>query len=363
MDKIQLYKDIKSYLKKHFDFRDSRECSVVIAWALGTYAYKAFNAYPRLVFYGPKQSGKSKMLTFLSKVCCNPQYTIIPSTAAMFRIIQKWKPTLLLDEFNLFRSERGYTDREVVAMLRQGYKKGGKIPRCEKLRLRTEDGSRELQEVVFYEVYCPVAFAGLTIDDDQLLDRSIAINLVRSNNIFITNTCIDDVWFHKDKMVTWEGLINCISKSIDEEEVKKTAVGIDECMIPISGRDRELWSPLLSVAYYISGGNHSEFWDDLVDYMQEYIRKKQEEDLSSFDLSVLSEIGRLNDISQFQAKDISELMNQGVSRVTDQVSSHAVGHALKRLGIPFRINTGRKYYSLKEEEYKLLKQRFGITDE
>ncbi|RLI64800.1 MAG: hypothetical protein DRO67_03615, partial [Candidatus Asgardarchaeum californiense] len=175
-------------------------------------------------------------------------------------------------------------------------------------------------------------------------------------------TYIDEVWFDKEKMVTWNGLIEVINKTMNEESVKKSLEMLNDCVIPISGRDRELWTPLLAIAHYISDGKHSEFWDGLVDYMQEYIKRKQEEDLSSFDLSVLSEIGRLNDISQFQAKDIAELMNQNLSP-NEQVKSHAIGHALKRLGIPFRINTGRKYYTLKEEEYKLLKQRFGINDE
>jgi len=360
MDKLQLYRDIKAYLRKHFDFKDNRECSVITAWALGTYAYDVFDAYPRLIFYGPKQSGKSKMLTFLSKICNNAQYTIIPSTAAMFRIVHKFKPTLLLDEFNLYSSNE---NREVIAILRQGYKRGGQVPRCEKLRVQGEDGSRELQEVVFYDVYNPIALCGLTINDDQLLDRSIAINLVRSNNIYITNTHIDEVWFDKNKIISWRGITDAVVKAMDEKSVKKSLEMLNDSVIPISGRDMELWSPLLAVANFFSDNNHSEFWDELVGYMQDYIRRKQEEDLSSFDLQVLAEIENLDDIGRFQAKEVAALLNESASNPREQVSSHSIGHALKRLGIPFRINTGKKYYTLKQEEYKLLKQRFGLDAE
>jgi len=359
-NKYQLYKDLKSYLQTHFDMQDKKEFSIVIAWALGTYVYDVFSAYPRLVFYGPKQSGKSKMLTFLSKLCNNSQYTIIPSTAAMFRIIQKWKPTLLLDEFNLYSSSE---NKEVVAILRQGYKKGGQVPRCEKLRIKGEDGSRELQEVVFYDVYCPIAFCGLTINDDQLLDRSIAINLIRSNRINIVNTEIDEKWFDKEKIVTWEGLREKLMDLLKKEEVEECYKIIKECHIPIAGRDKELWTPLLAIARFIGGPEHNEFWDDVVFYMQKYIKRKQEEDLSSFDLRVLAEIERLDDMGKFQAKEIAELLNEFVSNPKEQVTSHAVGHALKRLGIPFKIDTGKKYYTLTPEEYEILKQKFGIISE
>jgi len=358
MDKIQLCRDIKSYILKHFDLKDSREATVISVWAMGTYIYDKFNAYPRLVFYGPKQSGKSKMLTFLSQICSNAQYTIIPSTAAMFRIIQKWKPTLLLDEFNLYSSSE---NKEVVAILRQGYKRGGQIPRCEKLRIKTADGSRELQEIVFYDVYCPIAFAGLTIADDQLLDRCISINLVRSNKFEIVNRSIDPVWFDKsDSITTWDGLRKAISDTMSVTKVVESYQKLNECYVPISGRDWELWSPLLAIMHFLSDGKHTDLWDELVKYMNDYVKRKQEEDLSSFDLQILAELERLEDMSRFQASDVAELINQGAKTIKDQVSSHAVGHALKRLGIPYKVSGGKKYYSLSEQEYNMLKQRFGI---
>ncbi len=357
MDKNQLCRILKSYILKHFDLKDQREATVLCCWVIGTYIFEIFDAFPRLVFYGPKQSGKSKMLNFLSKICHNSQYTIIPSTAAMFRIIQKWKPTLILDEFNLYSSNE---NKEVVAILRQGYKQGGQIPRCEKLRIKTESGSRELQEIVYYDVYCPIAFAGLTINDDQLLDRCIAINLVRSNRFEIVNTRIDRVWFDKERMVTWEGVKEQIQTIFEREKIKEAYEKLQKVYVPVAGRDWEIWSPLLSIGYFVADGKVNEFWKELSGYMTEYLKRKQEEDLSSFDLRVLAEIERLEDMSRFQASDLAGLMNENAKSPKDQVSSHAVGHALKRMGIPYKVSGGKKFYSLSEKEYKMLKQRFGI---
>ena len=340
--------------------QDKREFSVIIAWALGTYIFEIFDAYPRLVFYGPKQSGKSKMLLFLSKICHNAQYTIIPSTAAMFRIVHKWKPTLLLDEFNLYSSSE---NKEVIAILRQGYKRGGQVPRCEKLKIKAENGSREFQEVVFYDVFCPIALCGLTINDDQLLDRSIAINLIRSIRFSIINTSISSNWFDKEKIITWEALRSKIKEILDKKEIEEHYQIVSNCSIPLSGRDKELWSPLLAIASFFGDQKQNEFWNDLVSYMQKYVKRKQEEDLSSFDLRVLAEIERVSDLSRFQAKEIAQLLNESATNPKEFVTSHSVGHALKRLGIPFKIDTGRKFYSLTSEDYRSLRQKFGIIEE
>ncbi len=137
-----------------------------------------------------------------------------------------------------------------MAILRQGYKQGGQIPRCEKLRIKTDGGTRELQEIVYYDVYCPIAFAGLTINDDQLLDRCIAINLVRSNRFEIVNTKIDRVWFDKEKMVTWEGIKEQIRANFGAEAIKEAYEKLQKVYVPVAGRDWEVWSPLLAIGYY-----------------------------------------------------------------------------------------------------------------
>ena len=61
----------------------------------------------------------------------------------------------------------------------------------------------------------------------------------------------------------------------------------------------------------------------------------------------------------FRAQEVAEILNEGVNP-KEQVSSQAVGMALKRLGIPCKIIRGKKYYQISEEEYKLKRQRFGL---
>ena len=50
---------------------------------------------------------------------------------------------------------------------------------------------------------------------------------------------------------------------------------LNECYVPISGRDWELWSPLLAIMHFLSDGKHTDLWDELVKYMNDYVKRKQ----------------------------------------------------------------------------------------
>jgi len=370
---LELRDSLVRYILSRFDLSDNRIADVIVAWIFGTYCFELFDAFPRLVFYGPKQSGKSKMLTFLSKTCCKAIYSIIPTVSTLYRLAEDRKATILLDEFNLYKPSE---NKDLVAILRQGYKKGAVVPRSLRFSRKHEahgqSGKVEDFIVVEYEVYCPIAFAGLTINDDQLLDRCIAINLLRSGNPEIICTKIDEEEFclnlgERNICMSWGELrhfIECAvttsAKSIVEEyRLLNNCITLDL----MSGRDQEVWFPLLAIARVACNGTHHSFWDNIHAFMRDYITKKKEEDLTTFDAQVLSAISRLDGafIETFTAKDIADILNEDLPS-KEQVSSHAVGQALKRLGINYKLSQGRKRYFITEEEYKLKCQRFGLSE-
>jgi len=364
---IDIYEALREFILSYFDLQDGKEADVVIAWIYGTYVFDIFPAFPRLAFYGPKQSGKSKMLDFLSKVCFNAFYSIIPTTSTLFRLASEGSKngrTILLDEFSLYSPTE---KKDLVAILRQGYKKGAKVPRSERLFFKSEEGKRESFIVVEYDVYCPVAFAGLVINDDQLLDRSIAINLLRSDNMDIVGKTIDENTFavpSKNICMDWVELRDKLSEALWESEanILDSYKLLNSCVAPMSGRDREVWFPLLAIAHFVCEGKHYPFWDNIHAYMRDYISRKKQEDLSTFDLQVLEALSELDLSMSFRANEVADILNRDVSP-KEQVTSQAVGQALKRLGIPCKIIRGKKYYQISEEEYKLKRQRFGLSSE
>ncbi|HEX5923890.1 MAG TPA: hypothetical protein VFY45_08660, partial [Baekduia sp.] len=115
---------------------------------------------------GDPDSGKTLLLELLAAIC-RAGGTLNPSTAVLYRRIQRDTPTLLLDEMDNYP----LNDRtDALSMLNTGYKRGAKVDRC------TSTGDLES-----FSCFCPKAFAGL----DQramvptLLSRSVTIRLER----------------------------------------------------------------------------------------------------------------------------------------------------------------------------------------
>ncbi len=81
------------------------------------------------------------------------------SPAALYRTISADKPTLLIDEAEMFSSAKS----EFRSLLNSGYRRGQTVKR--------HDGD--------YETYCPKAFALIGDVHDTLRDRSIVIEMMR----------------------------------------------------------------------------------------------------------------------------------------------------------------------------------------
>jgi len=340
---------LRNYLEEHFEFKDKREKEVVLCWILGTY-YRGFYAYPRLILHGTKRAGKSKLLTFLSLTCRDAVYGIIPSVAAIFRVIEELKPTLIMDEFNLFSIK---DNPELAAILHAGYKPSGEVLRVEK--------NKNGYALCRFPVFCPIALAGLTINDDQLLDRSITINMVRSTNEKIISNRIDDIWFDKNKLLRWKTITDKI-KSVEHPDLQQCMNVIEEKQF-LSGRDEELWLPILSVAKLLKDKYDIPVWDDVFDYCKVSLLAKTKEDLGSFDIKLIAKMKYLDSLSDFRANELANLFNQDITNVRESVSTNSVGHALKRLGIEFKNHSGIRHYYISLEDYQKMRKKYGIEDD
>jgi putative DNA primase/helicase len=72
-------------------------------WTLHTFTYDFGEITPRLAVTSPeKRCGKSSLLNILGAACSRPLPAANISSAAVFRSIERWKPTLLVDEADTF---------------------------------------------------------------------------------------------------------------------------------------------------------------------------------------------------------------------------------------------------------------------
>jgi hypothetical protein len=146
-------------------------CAVAIAvWILHTHALDAAQISPRLAIISPeKRCGKSTVLKLLGALVRRPLHTTNVTTAVVFRAIEAYQPTLLVDEADTFLREHD----ELRGVLNAGHdRQSARVARC------VGDDS----EPRVFAVWAPVAFAGIGKQHDTLMDRSVVIAMKRRSS-------------------------------------------------------------------------------------------------------------------------------------------------------------------------------------
>ena len=104
-DAAVLIRDVESYLSKYVVFPLQTLLPIAL-WVIATFIFELFDAFPYLVMSSPtKQCGKSRALEVLLLVVSSPRKVANPSEAALFRMIEKFRPTLMLDEAEILNGK------------------------------------------------------------------------------------------------------------------------------------------------------------------------------------------------------------------------------------------------------------------
>ena len=138
----------------------------IALWVMHTWAVNAFTMSPRLAIVSPtKGCGKTTLLRLLTHVARRAKRAGSISPSALFRAVEQFQPTVLLDETEKYVEHGG----DIHALLNEGHCKGGSVWRVlgEKLELRE------------FSIFSPVAFARNGRLPDDLEQRSIVIEMQR----------------------------------------------------------------------------------------------------------------------------------------------------------------------------------------
>ncbi|MGH8577105.1 MAG: DUF3631 domain-containing protein, partial [Gammaproteobacteria bacterium] len=135
-------------------------------WTAHAHCHTAFLHSPRLNITAPeKNCGKTLTLDVLHSLVPKAIRTEGITTAVLFRIVDKYAPTLLVDEYDAFIHD----NEELRGALNAGHKRGGMHLRCE----------GDKNEVRGFRTFAPVALAGIRDLPGTLADRSIIIHMQR----------------------------------------------------------------------------------------------------------------------------------------------------------------------------------------
>ena len=204
-------------------------------WCLSTYCLDAFQIFPRLLVYSPeRRCGKSSCLELVDAFSNDSRTVSNATPAAIFRLIDSVRPTLILDEADTFVQN---ASEEMRGILNSGHKKStASILRC----------NGKDHEPKQFSTWAPMALGSIGELQSTLMDRSICIPLKRKlSNEQVTKVSIDirsqSSQFRSDIFNWANGQLTNLMCS----QVEPPTIANDRAM--------DNWSPLFKVAENIGG--------------------------------------------------------------------------------------------------------------
>lgn len=169
VDGASLADEIRDRLRAHVVFGAAGDADAAAVWIVGTYLMGTWRLWPRLMVTSPtKQCGKSTLLEVLDAMVQRGFIAANASPAAIFRAIEAWQPTLLLDEADTWMAQ----NEELAGVLNSGHTR-----RTARV-IRVQEVKGEHLPVAF-STWCAMGIAGIGAQRDTLMSRSIVISLRR----------------------------------------------------------------------------------------------------------------------------------------------------------------------------------------
>ena len=293
----------------------------IALWVVHAHAFEFWRHTPRLGVLAPeKECGKSTLLDVLS--CLTPRAikTENLSTATMFRVVDQFKPTLLIDEVDTFLRD----NEELRGALNAGHAEGGRHLRC--------DGDDN--KVRAFKTFAPAALAGIGRLPETLADRSIIVTLQKRK----PDEYVQD--YREDRADHLRALASQIARWVHDHE---TELRQAEPAMPdgLHNRRADKWRPLLAIAD-AAGGD----WPETARQAAVALSVGASDETSSIRVLLLSDI---RDIFQASGRDklfseeIVERLHEIDARPWPEfgkqqkpISKNQVANQLK----PFKITTG-----------------------
>jgi len=164
----QLYNNVKVYIHKHLDVLNPHGYDILTAFVFSTWLQELFDFTPYIGFFGRQETGKSRGLEVLKELCFRAWHTTSLTTATLYRLIEKFNPTLLIDESEFLASQE---KKELIGLLNSGQRRGVLVP-----RMKGEDS----QDFDFYNTYSPKALSGTQELRKTTTSRMIMFTMTRN---------------------------------------------------------------------------------------------------------------------------------------------------------------------------------------
>ena len=231
--------EIESTEKEHIII-DEDEATAVTLWIALTYFLDDIEIMPLLFINAPEKAcGKTQLLTLVGDMVKNPMPVANMTPASLFRSIEKWQPTLLIDEADTFI----HNNKVLRGIINSSHAKS----HARVLRSSAgKDGTPKS-----FSTWVSMVIGMIGMPPDTITDRSLVIQLQRKLPSESTKRISLD--FDKECHQICQKIVRWTEDNSDQlKQLQPT--------LPNSHNDREIdnWAPLFVIAETIGPNWHEQ---------------------------------------------------------------------------------------------------------
>lgn len=230
---VSLLTELSMMFRRFLVLPDGGEL-VLPLWVLFAHTFNLWSTSPRLAFLskGPG-AGKTTALSSLAQVVPKPLPTVNMSSPALFRVVEKFQPTLLIDEADTFMEG----NEEMRGILNSGHTRDtAYVWRCHPETLEPER----------FSTWGPIAIAKIGTLPKTLETRSIVIPMRKKQRGEVVERLLPGAFRSQDRLCAMAARW----AQDNQEELSDLDVDFPH---ELDDRTCDNWRPLLTIANRIGG--------------------------------------------------------------------------------------------------------------
>ena len=308
-------------------------------WAAMTWMMDAVNVAPLAVITAPeKRCGKSQLLFLLGRLCRRPLAASSISPAALFRAVDAWRPTLLVDEADAFMRE----NEELRGILNAGHTRDAAYV----VRVVGDD-----HKPMKFSVWGAKALAGIGHLADTIMDRSITLELRRK----LPHEKVDRL--RHAEAGPLEELAAKLARFADDYE-SEVRTSRPDLPAALNDRAQDNWEPLIAIAE-VAGGQ----WPDLARKAALALSKSDAPTLTTGTelLADIREVFETKAVDRISTADLIKALcdddekswatyNRGKEMTPRQLNKKLADYGVKSLTVRIQYATPKGFYRDQFEE-------------
>ena len=237
VDGATVLDDVATFIAAHVVL-PPHAADVCALWVAHAYVFDVWPVTPYLLVVSPTRAcGKTTLVDVLAALAPRALSASDTTPAALFRLTEKWHPTLFLDEVDAWLTAK--REDGLINLLNAGARAGGRAVRCV--------GEGASLDVAGFDVFCPKLLAGIVAPlPDATRSRTIALRLERATPAQLAALRP----FSAHDAPTATPLSSRLARWTADARDAGSGLPRRVTALPdgISGRDADLWTPLVALA-------------------------------------------------------------------------------------------------------------------